>query len=102
MRFNRLLRRAVLFLVPLALPAPTSSLAGTAFTVVAVDSGPPPPLPYVQRIYTLPAHPTSRETTTVVLEGAFPYPCGEVIHRSSVPISLELAPVPICRGPISW
>src|SRR5436309_9860294 len=89
MRFIRLPGLAVVFLVLLAIPAATASWAGTSFTVVAVDSG-PPPLPYVQRIYTEPAHPTSRETTSVVLEGVFPYPCGQVIHRSNVPVSLEL------------
>ena len=94
MRFIRLPGLAAVFLVLLAIPAATSSWAGTSFTVVAVDSG-PPLLPYVQRIYTEPAHPTSRETTSVVLEGVFPYPCGTVIHRSNVPVSLELAPLPV-------
>src|SRR5436309_9020390 len=90
MRFIRLPRLAVLLVVLPAFPPATPSWAGTSFTVVAVDSGPAPQLPYVQRVYTEPAHPTSRETTSVVLEGVFPYPCWQVIHRSNMPISLEL------------
>src|SRR5205809_7005271 len=102
MRFIRFPGLAVVFLVLLAIPAATASWAGTSFTVVAVDSG-PPPLPYVQRIYTEPAHPTSRETTSVVLEGVFPYPCGQVIHRSNVPVSLELVPTVCLPGlPTYW
>src|SRR5438034_3006528 len=102
MRFIRLPGLAVVFLVLLAIPAATASWAGTSFTVVAVDSG-PPPLPYVERIYTEPLHPTSRETTSVVLEGVFPYPCGQVIHRSNVPVSLELVPTVCLPGlPTTW
>src|SRR5207247_7861953 len=64
---------------------------------------PPLQLPYVQRVYTEPAHPTSRETTSVVLEGVFPYPCWQVIHRSNMPISLELVPTVCLPGlPTSW
>src|SRR5438093_8065386 len=101
MRFIRLPGLAAVFLVLLAIPAATASWAGTSFTVVAVDSG-PPPLPYVQRIYTEPAHPTSRETTSVVLEGVFPYPCGQVTHGCTVPASLYLVPLPSCRYSIPW
>ena len=64
------------------LSAASSIPVSVTVSAVALDSVPPPPsidtLRYVHRIFTHPESPNTGQPTTLILEGEFPYPCGEV------------------------
>lgn len=67
------------------------------------DTDPPiPPLPHVSQIVTVPAQPNDQEPTSIVVQGTFPFPCGEVFDARRPmqhSYAIGLRQLPRCNTP---